>query len=208
MLSQTEAIQCSGGVSLGGNTVWQQDWSSLLNLSPTSATTTVSVPMFYRVSCLTNGFFWPMPLGGMGTYSVSNAVSGIWTQQFQCLGILSVPSSSNQYLFAPNRDPSGTNAGFYRSTDRAMYITPNGYNEQLKWTNGPVGATWTYQDAQGPEVSTILRSYHHRFCTGRHLQQLPGSLQPLWFLFRSDALLDRICETGRRLGLLVGLLGR
>ena len=83
--------------ALGSNTVWQQDWSSLLNLSPTSTTTTASVPMFYRVSCLTNGYFWPMPLGRTMTFSVSNSVSGIWTQQNQSLGVLSLPSWTNQY---------------------------------------------------------------------------------------------------------------
>jgi hypothetical protein len=112
--------------------------------------------MLYRVVCLTNGYFWPMPLGRMLTYSVSNSLSGVWAQQMQSAGILSVPSHTNQYTFSLVSDPSGTNAYFVRSTDRTVYVSPNGAAEQLKWTNGPVGTSWTYQDSAGEIVSTIL----------------------------------------------------
>jgi len=142
--------------TVNGNAAWQQDWLSLKNLAPTSSVTTVSVPMFYRVRCLTNGLFWPMPLGRTLTFSVSNSVGSIWTQQMQSIGVLSVPSLTNEYTFALVSDPSGTNGFFIRSTDRALYMSPNSSNEQLKWTNGPVGTSWTYQDSSGNIVSTIL----------------------------------------------------
>jgi len=142
--------------ALTTNVTWQQGWLPLENLTPTSETTTVTVPMFYRVRCLTNGVFFPMPLGHRMSFTVTNAVSSTWTQQIHSIGVLSVPSQSNQYAFASVSSPSETSAYFFRSTDQACFITPNGDNEQLRWTNAPVGTTFTFRDKAGVETSTIL----------------------------------------------------
>ena len=150
----TYSVEWAG--SLSGGPAWQQDWLSLKSLAATSPATTVTVPMFYRVRCLTNGLFVPMPVGRGVLYSVSNAVGAAWSEQIQSLGLLTVPSLANDYSLVHIIDPGETNAAFFRSTDRAFFISGNAMEEQLKWTNGPVGTSWTYYDSSGPIVSTIL----------------------------------------------------
>ena len=53
---------------------WKQSWSSLKNIPCTNGTMTVEVPMFYRVTCWTNGLFVRMPVGRTFIYSVTNDI--------------------------------------------------------------------------------------------------------------------------------------
>ena len=145
--------------ALTSNTQWQQSWVSLLNIMATGSTTTVKVPMFYRVASYTNGLllFFPMSLGGMSTYAVSNALGQTWTEQSTALGVLSVPGTTNDYAMSGivgMGSPGTKRMAFFRSTDQALYQLRQYDEEQLSFTNAPVGTTWTNYYGTG---QTIVR---------------------------------------------------
>lgn len=149
---------------------WKSSWSSLKNIPCTNSTMRVDVPMFYRVSCWTNGLFIRIPAGRTFVYGVSNALGQVWTETFSLVAEVNFPAMSNDYqLIVISQDwegemPIGANdeieSGLIRSTDSAMYILDHlTGTETLDWQNGPTGTTWTvdygYGDSNTAEIVAI-----------------------------------------------------
>jgi hypothetical protein len=157
---------CTNGIysvqwasALTTNTQWMETWDHLKYLRASSNSTTVDVPMFYRVRCITN-LFWPMPLGCTVTQTVSDRFgANRGTQVTMVLGVLTIPSATNDYIMALVTGPEGTSILFFRSTDRAVYMVEDSKcpQEELGWTNGPVGTSWTIYECNGEiRVRTLV----------------------------------------------------
>jgi hypothetical protein len=149
---------------------WQNNWLNLKDIPCTNGTMTIDVPMFYRVTCWTNGLFLRMPAGRTFVYSVSNALGQVWTENFSMVAEASFPSMSNNYqLIIITQDwegemPVGANdeaeSGFIRSTDSAMYLFDHFTGNEIRdWQNAPTGTTWTvdygYGDSNTAEIVAI-----------------------------------------------------
>lgn len=151
--------------SLTPTPVWRNNWLDLQNIQCTNSTMTVDVPMFFRVTCWTNGMFLRTPAGRTFTYGVSNALDQVWTETLFFIAEAHFPAMSNDYqlvVVKQNWDgemPTGANdeiaSTYLRSTDTAMYLFDhlNG-NEFLDWQKAPVGTTWTV-DYGGGDSNTV-----------------------------------------------------
>jgi hypothetical protein len=134
--------------ALGTN--WHNDWNLLQNFWVSSRTNTVDVPMLYRVKCTTN-LLTPWPAGVLFGYSVSNAVSNVWTQRVRLLSYVTpllgapLPGAGTEYALFEAIDSRGSmGLGLLRSTDSAsISFDTCSLAEVLNWQLGPVGSTWT-----------------------------------------------------------------
>jgi hypothetical protein len=131
---------------------WTRRWTDLTNIHSTNGTTTVDVPMFYRVSCWTNGLLLRMPLGRTYSYACTNSAGRTWTQEVFCAGGIAIPSTTNDYVLLARSDlysdprPEGSDEDdlmIFRSTDRAAYALSGAASEMLYWQSAPIGTTWT-----------------------------------------------------------------
>lgn len=139
--------------SLAPTATWSRTWSGLRGLSSTGGVETARVPMFYRLSCWTNGLFVRMPAGRTLVYSVSNALHQVWTQEISVVGSMWIPRMSNDYMVVSVKDiyegdtPAGGGSfemNIARSTDTALYgLNPFASQEAIEWQSGPVGMAWT-----------------------------------------------------------------
>jgi hypothetical protein len=127
---------------------WQRDWTKLKYLQGTSASVTVAVPMFYRVSSQTNGLFTVFPPGREIAYWSSNmyGFGEITTQRHTCFGCATPPGLSNEYVVVLGRsdETHGASVGWFRSTPDATleWDTMRPWFQKLHWTNGPIGTTF------------------------------------------------------------------
>jgi len=116
----------------------------------TGLCSTVSVPMIYRVKCVSN-LFMPMPIGGQLAFSVSNAAGGTWTEQMTCLG-LTKPSAGGgrEYALIEDVEYGQMSLQLMRSTEGAVYrFDPKTLTENLEFQMGPVGTFWTNYNYEG-----------------------------------------------------------
>ena len=139
--------------SLGTNTAWRQNWLSLQDIYVRSSNTTVDVPMFYRVACLTN-MFYPMPLTRTFAMRFQQG-SQVSTQVFSFAGILALPSTTNEYVALPWVSGSTVGFGFARSTTDALYELWHGA-EQPRYRLAPIGTTWTIQKGKSALVQVTI----------------------------------------------------
>lgn len=139
--------------SLTPSPEWRDNWLDLTSIQTTNGSMTVEVPMFYRVTCWTNGLFLRMPVGRTFVYSVSNTIGQVWTETLSMVAEANFPALSNHYqLVVITKDwegemPVGTDdeieAAFLRSTDSAMYQLDHlAGQEFIDWQSGPVGTSW------------------------------------------------------------------
>lgn len=151
---------------------WQSAWSHLKSKASTNGTVEADVPMFYRITCYTNGLLHFAPVGSVATYVVSNGLGQVWTQQVTAAGTVDLPLVTNDYVLALRKDvydgPAPEEASqpvsfFVRSTDLKTYAVffpqylPD-VGEFLIWQDAPLGTTWTNNfpgDPDGPEVRVV-----------------------------------------------------
>ncbi len=130
-------------------TNWQNSWDSLQGFAVAGLTNTVSVPMVYRVKCVTNLFF-PLPVGGRLAFGVSNALGGTWTEQMTCLGMVKPSAADKKYALVEAIEGSRMRLQLLRSTDAAMYrFDMKTLTESLEFQLGPAGTTWTNFNYEG-----------------------------------------------------------
>jgi hypothetical protein len=132
-------------------TNWNDNWDSLRNFISTSSVTTVSVPMFYRMRCITNQFF-PTPVGLQYIYTITNSPGSTGTLQVTSVGSLKL-TSGKEYSILELLDSRDCALRLLRlrSTDNEMYTIPwdISQTEGLESRNGPPGTTWTNQWCDG-----------------------------------------------------------
>jgi hypothetical protein len=130
---------------------WNESWDQLKYFMPTSSVTTVSVPMFYRVTCLTNQFF-PTPIGWQSIYTMTNALGTTGTLRTTFVGSLKL-SSGKEYsiLELLNDRDCALRLMPCRSTATEFYTIPFGISqtEGIDFRSGPPGTTWTNQWCDG-----------------------------------------------------------
>ena len=130
---------------------WCDSWDSLKSFTPSSSVATVTVPMFYRVSCLTNQFI-PTVTGRQFTYSVTNTLGVAGTLTATFLGALKL-SSGDEYTILELLDDTqcGLRLLPCRSTATEFFDIPFdiGGAEGVEWRNAPPGTTWTNQWCDG-----------------------------------------------------------
>lgn len=155
--------------SLTPSSVWRNDWSELQNIHCTNAAMTVDVPMFYRVTCWTNGLLIRLPVGRTFTLGVSNALGEIWTEEVEVVATSTFPAMTNDYQLFTVKDswegdmPTGADdevgAQFIRSTDsKAYWLDPINLQESEGWRLANIGTTWTNIDEYGERVVTSIES--------------------------------------------------
>lgn len=134
--------------ALGTNT-WRSNWTALQAFWVSGRTSTVEVPMFYRVKAQTN-LFIPLPLGGQFIYSSSNAVTGVSTLRWTIAGILRIPALAKDFTIIENLSTSTLRLMPVRSTDTELWAVFQSGEENIMWWNGPVGSVRTnyFQDGR------------------------------------------------------------
>lgn len=137
-------------------TNWNSNWDSLRSFPATNSITTVSVPMFYRVTCLTNQFF-PMPIGRRFLYNSTTITGTTGTFQITCLGSLML-SSDKEYTILELLTPCSRRLLPIRVTDTEVYDIPFEISptEGLEYRDGPPGTTWTNQWCDGSSDQKII----------------------------------------------------
>ena len=132
--------------ALGSGATWSSDWDQLTAVHSTNATTRVNVPMFYRVSCYTNGLLWSLKPGSSFVFAVTNALGETATQGVQVLGRCYVPDFTNHYEVFTQDDArlTGGVAGgtiLLRSDDVGVWFMfdPLAHFEGQEFFRGTVG---------------------------------------------------------------------
>lgn len=122
---------------------WSETWDSLKYFVPTSSVAIVSVPMFYRVTCLTNQLI-PMPIGRQFIFSLTNAAGSAGSVQATFVGCLKL-SSDKEYSILELRTPCAIRLLPCRSTTTEYYEIPFDVSttEGVQWRIAPPGTTWT-----------------------------------------------------------------
>jgi hypothetical protein len=137
---------------------WKGDWTALQGLVATSQTSTVAVPMFYRVKCATN-LFMPFPTSGYMEMSRSNFIGQVSTQRMTAVASVFLPSKGKEFTLLEGTDTRYPPASRYiwaRSTTNAMYgLDEECGVEELWLTNAPVGTSWTDTTCDGYMTATI-----------------------------------------------------
>jgi hypothetical protein len=135
---------------LGTNASWSSRWDFLTVVRSTNATMTLNVPMFYRVSCYTNGLFWPLKPGSAFVFAVSNALNETTTQNIKVLGRCYVPEFTNYYGIFSEGDANvtgGVSGGtmLARSDDQGVWFMddPQTHFESQEFFRGTVGSMIT-----------------------------------------------------------------
>ena len=141
---------------------WQQGWSHLRDVLSTNGTVEVEVPMFYQLTCWTNGLFLQAPVGRTFHYAVSNQLAepDTWDRHVHVMADAYMPHQTNNYrtiwtedwYSSPAEIPVGAQSRgttFMRVDGDSAYVLdsefePGPMQEDLVWKNGPVGTTWSY----------------------------------------------------------------
>lgn len=132
--------------NLTGSPSWRQSWLDLQDQVSTGADMSAQVPMFYRVSCWTNGLFLYPKVGRTYYYSVSNSLGQVTTVTYSVVGVLDLPQKTNRYFLAQSTVPSEVQSYVVRADADTLYECPHyeGFrNEYPVFRDAPVGTTWT-----------------------------------------------------------------
>ncbi|VGO14439.1 hypothetical protein PDESU_03000 [Pontiella desulfatans] len=138
--------------SLTPTAQWYRTWAELNNIPGTNMT--VEVPMFYRVSCYTNGLIIDPTLDRTYTYQVTNSYGEVWGNDISTHGLTYLPALTNTFLLysttyswsgdMPLGAKQGPDYGFVRITGDTMYLgDPKYTHEVIVWKRAPTGTTWT-----------------------------------------------------------------
>lgn len=153
--------------SLTPSPVWRNNWFGLQDVECTNGTMTVDVPMFYRVTCWTNGLFLRLPAGRNFSLAVSNALGQIWSEDISVVAQTHFPAMTNNYQLLvmseqwdgemPEGADDETDMVLIRSSDSTAYfLDPINMGEGKGWRLAPVGTTWTNTNEYGErDVTTI-----------------------------------------------------
>jgi len=148
--------------SLASSPEWRNSWIDLNGIPCTNGTMAVEVPMFYRVTCWTNGLLARAPIGRTYTYGLTNAYGQGWTEEFSRIGQATIPAMTNNYEIMNSSQhwsgsmPSGAEPEpevyLVRLTDTSLFALEPSYLVELEiWRMDDVGISWTNFD----EVTTI-----------------------------------------------------
>jgi hypothetical protein len=136
--------------AVGSGAAWTDRWDPLTFVRSTNSAMKLSVPMFYRVSCYTNGLFWPLRPGSSFVFGVSNALGETALQSVKVLGRCYVPEFTNHYgVFNEDaaRVTGGVSGGtmLARSDDKAVWFMsdPLAHLETQQFLRGAVGTVIT-----------------------------------------------------------------
>jgi hypothetical protein len=145
--------------ALGTGASWSDRWDFLTAIHCTNATMTQAVPMFYRVSCYTNGLLWPMRPGTF-VFSVTNALKETNSQTLKILGRCYLPEYTNYYGVINETDAGvtgGVSGGIWlmRSDDKTVWQMedPQNHLESEGFFLGTVGMTITNTHKSGVVVT-------------------------------------------------------
>lgn len=123
---------------------WQKDWYGLKNIRTRDATVTTNVPMFFRVTCWTNGLLLPqLRQGATATYAASNRLGQTWTMQDKVVGWANMPMLSNEYTIVFESGEYEGEFTFGRSTETKFYALMGPDSEGLFLQLAPPGTAWT-----------------------------------------------------------------
>lgn len=144
--------------TLGSGVAWSDRWDFLTVVRSTNAAMTLNVPMFYRVSCYTNGVLWPLKPGSSFVFAVTNALGEGTTQTIKVLGRCYVPDFTNHYgvFWDAAANVTGGVSGrpvMMRSDDQQIWGLgdPLAHLETLEFFRGTVGTVIT--NAQNVRVA-------------------------------------------------------
>jgi hypothetical protein len=147
---------------LGAGAVWSDRWDFLTAVRSTNTTTKLGVPMFYRVSCYTNGLLWPLKPGSSFVFAVSNALGETTMQSVKSLGKCYVPEFTNHYgVLSLDEVPvsGGTPGGtvLARSDDTGVWVlyNPHTHFEALEFFRGTVGMAMTNGENIRIEIEAV-----------------------------------------------------
>jgi hypothetical protein len=136
--------------ALGSGATWSDRWDFLTAVRSTNAAMTLKVPMFYRVSCYTNGLLWPLKPGSSFVFAVTNALGEGTTQAVKVLGRCYFPEFTNHYGIFCEEDANvtgGVSGGIapMRSDDQQIWAIkdPIMHLETLEFFRGTVGTVIT-----------------------------------------------------------------
>jgi hypothetical protein len=183
--------------TLGSGAAWSDRWDSLMAVHCTNAAMTLNVPMFYRVSCYTNGLLWPLKPGSSFVFVVTNALSETATQSVKVLGRCYAPEFTNNYAVFDEADANvtgGVSGGIMlmRSDDRGVWIVddPNtvmaSHTESQVFIRGTVGTVITNAEnvriaIEAIETVTVPAGTFTN-CLKQHKTQLGTSdYNPNWY---------------------------
>jgi hypothetical protein len=147
--------------ALGKGASWSDRWDFLTAIRSTNATMTQAVPMFYRVSCYTNGLLWPMRPGTF-VFSVTNALKETHSQTVKILGRCYLPEYTNYYGVI-NASAAGVTGGvsggtmIFRSDDKQAWSLddPQNHIESEEFFVGTVGTTITNASNERVTIAAI-----------------------------------------------------
>lgn len=129
--------------ALHGSTDWHNSLVSEQGIIVSNGVGRTDIPMFYRVSCHTNGVLWPLPLGRVFVYAAdTNDLT------LKCVGKVWIANTEVVYSFLDHWKGNIV----MRSTDHAVYLY-EGDVEGIWMQVGEPGTTWT--NAFG-EVITLV----------------------------------------------------
>ena len=137
---------------------WRRHWVGLSDIRSTNAQATAQVPMFYRVSCWTNGLLLSMPIGRTYVYCGSNSVGETWTQEVSCVGLIEGPQLTNgsHYVLLSWKEIGREDSELWNlsASDRASYNFRPDHIVDTKWKMGDIGTSWTnVTDADGDTMA-------------------------------------------------------
>jgi len=179
--------------ALGSNAAWTDRWDPLTFVRSTNSAMKLSVPMFYRVSCYTNGLFWPLRPGSSFVFAVSNALGETALQGVKVLGRCYVPEFTNHYgVFNQDdaRVSGGVSAGtvLARSDDKAVWFMydPPAHLETQEFVRGAVGTVFTNSHytriaVEAIENVTVPVGTFTNCIRFHKTQLLGGSSNPNWY---------------------------
>lgn len=132
--------------TLGSGAAWSDRWDFLTAVRCTNATMKLNVPMFYRVSCYTNGLLWPLKPGSSFVFIVTNALKETATQNVKVLGRCYMPEFTNYYAVFCEADANLTGGisgktMIARSDDHEVWFIddPQTHFESQEFFRGTVG---------------------------------------------------------------------
>jgi hypothetical protein len=141
---------------------WSDRWDFLTAVRSTNAAMMVKVPMFYRVSCYTNGLLWPIKGGFSFVFVVTNALGEGTTQTIKVLGHCYIPEFTNHYgIFCEEsaKVTGGVSGGTMtmRSDDQQIWAMadPLSHLESLEFFRGTVGTVITNASYERVAIAAI-----------------------------------------------------
>lgn len=153
-------VEWTPNLDAGGH--WSARWDGLTAIRCTNTTMKLDVPMFYRVSCFTNGLFWPMKPGASLINAVSNAFGETTLREVKLLGRCYVPEFTNYYtvMHVDDTHVTGGDSGgtiLARTDDQGFWMIsdPISHLESQEFVRGAVGTVITNANNERVAIEAI-----------------------------------------------------